>query len=47
MLDIPIAAGVLVPFFSLLLSPMIAVGMMTLSSPSVIGDALRLRNVRA
>ncbi|WP_235017126.1 copper-transporting P-type ATPase [Tistlia consotensis] len=45
-LGIPIAAGVLFPFFGILLSPMIAVLAMTLSSLSVIGNALRLRTVR-
>ncbi len=45
-LGIPIAAGVLFPPFGILLSPMIAVAAMTLSSLSVIGNALRLRGVR-
>ncbi len=44
-LCVPIAAGVLYPFFGILLSPMIAAGAMTLSSLSVIGNALRLRRV--
>lgn len=45
-LGVPIAAGVLYPFFGLLLSPMIASAAMTLSSLSVVGNALRLRTVR-
>jgi Cu+-exporting ATPase len=40
---IPVAAGVLYPFFGLLLSPMIAAAAMSLSSVSVISNALRLR----
>jgi Cu+-exporting ATPase len=40
---VPIAAGVLYPIFGLLLSPMIAAAAMSLSSVSVIGNALRLR----
>jgi P-type Cu+ transporter len=42
-LGVPIAAGVLYPFFGLLLSPIIASAAMTFSSVSVIGNALRLR----
>jgi P-type Cu+ transporter len=42
-LGIPLAAGVLYPFFGLLLSPMLAGAAMALSSVSVIGNALRLR----
>jgi Cu+-exporting ATPase len=45
-LGIPLAAGVLYPFFGLLLSPMIAGAAMSLSSVSVIGNALRLQKVR-
>jgi len=45
LLGVPIAAGVLYPFFGLLLSPMIASAAMTFSSVSVIGNALRLRRL--
>ncbi len=45
-LGVPIAAGVLYPFFGILLSPMIAALAMSFSSVSVIGNALRLRNAK-
>lgn len=41
---VPIAAGVLYPVFGILLSPVIAAAAMALSSLSVVGNALRLRN---
>ena len=45
LLGVPIAAGLLYPFFGVLLSPMIASAAMTFSSVSVIGNALRLRSL--
>ena len=45
-LGIPVAAGVLYPVFGLLLSPIIAGAAMSLSSVSVIGNALRLGKVK-
>jgi Cu+-exporting ATPase len=43
---IPLAAGVLYPFLGLLLSPVVAAAAMSLSSVSVIGNALRLRAIQ-
>ena len=43
---VPIAAGVLFPFFGVLLSPILAAAAMSLSSVSVIGNALRLRRMK-
>jgi Cu+-exporting ATPase len=43
---VPIAAGVLYPFFGILLSPIFAAAAMSFSSVSVIANSLRLRSVR-
>jgi Cu+-exporting ATPase len=45
-IGVPIAAGVLYPFFGVLLSPILAAAAMSFSSVSVITNALRLRNVK-
>jgi len=45
-IGVPVAAGVLYPFFGILLSPVIAAAAMSFSSVSVIGNALRLKGVK-
>jgi Cu+-exporting ATPase len=43
---VPIAAGILYPFVGILLSPIIAAAAMSVSSVSIVGNALRLRHVK-
>jgi Cu+-exporting ATPase len=45
-LGVPVAAGVLYPFFGILLSPIFAAAAMAMSSVSVVSNALRLRRVK-
>jgi len=46
LLGIPVAAGILYPWFGIMLSPMLSAAAMCLSSVSVIANSLRLRNMR-
>jgi len=45
-IGVPVAAGILYPFFGILLSPILAAAAMSFSSVSVIGNSLRLRNLK-
>jgi Cu+-exporting ATPase len=45
-IGVPVAAGVLYPFFGILLSPILAAAAMSFSSVSVISNSLRLRRVK-
>jgi Cu+-exporting ATPase len=46
LLGVPVAAGILYPWFGILLSPILAAAAMSFSSVSVIGNSLRLRSAK-